>query len=113
MGMYRDGTDGDKASVYGAEYQTNTLSGYMLTVHDNDFPCAVCLVRNRSVVQMIPRKCIRWILRDDITKVKISAYLMKTKIIFRNKMEDLFLERCIFNEINIFNIKTYRFTTNF
>ena len=57
-GIYRDGTDGSKAYVYGAEYQSATLPGYKSTVHDNDIPCAVCLVRNRSVVQMIPGRCI-------------------------------------------------------
>ena len=57
-GIYRDGTEGAKNYVYGAEYDTNTPSGYMSTLHDHDVPCAVCLVRNRSVVQMFPGKTI-------------------------------------------------------
>ena len=57
-GIYRDGTDGNKALIYCAEYKTATVYGYMLTFHDNDVPYAVCLVRNRSVVQMIPGRCI-------------------------------------------------------
>ena len=84
-GIYRDGIDGAKASVYGAEYETNALPGYMSAVHDNDVPCAVCLVRNRSVVQMIPGMCIRWIMRDVITKVKLSPNSIGTNVIFRNK----------------------------
>ena len=50
-GIYKDGRDGDKAYVYGAEYQTfsyNVPPG----VHDHDVPCAVCLVRKRSVTKM-------------------------------------------------------------
>ncbi|XP_078331169.1 uncharacterized protein LOC111103549 [Crassostrea virginica] len=50
-GIYKDGTDGAKAYVFGAEYQTysyNVPPG----VHDHDVPCAVCLVRNKSVTKM-------------------------------------------------------------
>ena len=57
-GIHRDGTEGPKSYMYGAEYETNALSGYMSTLHDHDVPCAVCLVRNRSVVQMFPGKII-------------------------------------------------------
>ena len=52
-GIYKDGTDGAKAYVYGAEYETYTYNS-MPTVHDHDVPCAVCLVRNRSVTKMFP-----------------------------------------------------------
>ena len=54
-GIYRDGTEGAKSYVYGAEYETDTL---MSTLYNHDVPCAVCLVRNRSVLQMFPGKTI-------------------------------------------------------
>lgn len=57
-GIYRDGAEGYKNYVYGAEYETNTLTGYMSTLHNHDVPCAVCLVRNRSVVKLFPGKAI-------------------------------------------------------
>lgn len=44
--------DGNKAYIYGAEYETSDLSGKWYKLHDHDVPCAVCLVRNRSVVKM-------------------------------------------------------------
>lgn len=52
--FYKDGTDGDKAYVYGAEYETHTFSGFKKTLAEHDVPCAVCLVRNRSAVNMFP-----------------------------------------------------------
>ena len=57
-GIYWDGTEGAKNYVYGAEYETSTLSGYMATLHNHDVPCAMCLVRNRSVVKMFPGKYV-------------------------------------------------------
>lgn len=59
-GVYRDGTDGQKAYIYGAEYQTNTLSGYMRSFHDHDVPCAVCLVPKKSIVKMFPGKKVKF-----------------------------------------------------
>lgn len=53
-GNYRDGTDGATAYSYGAEYETDDLSSKLLKLHDHDVPCAVCLVRNRSIVKMFP-----------------------------------------------------------
>lgn len=53
-GNYRDGTDGAKAYIYGAEYETDDLSGKWLKLHDHDVPCTLCLVRNRSIVKMFP-----------------------------------------------------------
>lgn len=53
-GMYTDGHEGYKAYVYGAEYETESFKGNIQTLHDHDVPCAVCLVRQRSVVQMFP-----------------------------------------------------------
>ena len=41
--------------MYGAEYETYTYNN-MPPVHDHDVPCAVCLVRNRSLVRMFPGK---------------------------------------------------------
>lgn len=55
---YRDGTDGYKAYIYGAEYETIGLRDKWLKLHDHDVPCAVCLVRNRSVVKMFPGKSV-------------------------------------------------------
>lgn len=48
--------DGQKAYVYGAEYQMHTVSGYMRQFHDQDVPCALCLKRNKSAVKMFPGK---------------------------------------------------------
>ena len=42
--------------MYGAEYETNTLSDYMSTLVHHDVQCAVCLVCNRSVLKMFPGK---------------------------------------------------------
>lgn len=56
-GMYTDGTDGAKAYVYGAEYKTFTYNS-MSSVHEHYVPCAVCLVRDRSLVEMFPGMCI-------------------------------------------------------
>lgn len=53
-GNYRDGTDGHKAYVFGAEYQTYDSLGNLRKLHDHDVPCAVCFRRNRSVVRMFP-----------------------------------------------------------
>lgn len=53
-GLYTDGHEGYKAYVYGAEYETETFKGNIQTLHNHDIPCAVCLVRQRSVVQMFP-----------------------------------------------------------
>ena len=51
-GNYSDGTDGYKAYVYGTEYETHTAPGSLSTLQNHDAPCAVCLVRNRSIVRM-------------------------------------------------------------
>ncbi|XP_062599823.1 short-chain collagen C4-like [Saccostrea cucullata] len=59
-GIYRDGTDGEKGYVYGAEYQTFDVS-HSASLHDHDVPCAVCLVKDRSVVRLFPgrRTCYK------------------------------------------------------
>lgn len=51
---FKDGLDGQKAKVFGAEYQMHTVSGSWREYHDQDVPCAVCLVHRRSVVKMFP-----------------------------------------------------------
>lgn len=56
-GIYTDGFNGVKAAVYGAEYETFTYKS-MPSVYNHDVPCAVCLVRDRSVVKMFPGMCI-------------------------------------------------------
>lgn len=53
-GGYSDGNDGNKAYVFGAEYETDTSPKNLLKLHDHDIPCAVCLRRNRSVIKMFP-----------------------------------------------------------
>ncbi|XP_061178463.1 uncharacterized protein LOC133187121 [Saccostrea echinata] len=55
-GIYKDGNNGDKAYVYGAEYETNTFKSRFTSFHDHDVPCAVCLVKNRSVVKIFPAR---------------------------------------------------------
>ncbi|XP_061178358.1 uncharacterized protein LOC133186999 [Saccostrea echinata] len=56
-GIYRDGNDGTKACVYGAEYiLTNTLKGRFTSLQYHDVPCAVCLAQNRSIVKMFPAR---------------------------------------------------------
>ena len=60
--------------MLGAEYETETVSGYMSTLHDHDVPCAVCLVRKRSVVKMFPGKKNGW---------EISYY-QDSKLYFEN-----------------------------
>ncbi|XP_078339048.1 uncharacterized protein LOC144627079 [Crassostrea virginica] len=70
-GVYTNWHDGTKAYVYGAEYQTNSFSS-LAGVHDHDVPCAVCIVRNRSLVRMFParKSCYRgW-------KLEYNGYLM-------------------------------------
>ncbi|XP_065925119.1 uncharacterized protein [Magallana gigas] len=71
-GNYKDGTDGAKAYIYGAEYETGDLSGKWLKLHDHDVPCAVCLVRNRSVVKMFPATKVC----KDGWKLEYHGYLM-------------------------------------
>lgn len=46
----------ERAYVHGAEYETRTSSSGLRRVHDQDVPCAVCLKRRRSVVNMFPGK---------------------------------------------------------
>lgn len=71
-GIYKDGTDGSKAYIYGGEYETITVPAHLKTLSQHDVPCAVCLVRNRSVVQMFPARktCyVGW-------KLEYNGYLM-------------------------------------
>lgn len=53
-GMYTDGHDGYRNYIHGAEYESGSFRGYMKKVHNNGVPCAVCLVRQRSVINMFP-----------------------------------------------------------
>ena len=53
-GIYKDGTDGGKAYVFGAEYEIGMHNDHLSPVAQHDVPCAVCLVRNRSVAKMFP-----------------------------------------------------------
>lgn len=73
--MYIDGYEDYKAYVYGAEYETSTFKGNINNVHNHDIPCAVCLVHQRSVVQMFPGEYAVWnqmnVIRKD-EKYRIS-----------------------------------------
>ncbi|XP_078330425.1 uncharacterized protein LOC111103477 [Crassostrea virginica] len=71
-GIYKDGTNGGKAYVFGAEYQIDMKNDYMSSVYEHDIPCAVCLVRHRSVAKMFPgrKTCYKgW-------KLEYNGYLM-------------------------------------
>ncbi|XP_056006026.1 uncharacterized protein LOC125660312 [Ostrea edulis] len=71
-GRYRDGTDGHKAHVYGAEYETDISPSSLRSVYQHDVPCAVCLVHNRSVLRVFPARktCYKgW-------KLEYDGYLM-------------------------------------
>ena len=46
-----------RALIFGAEYETSTNRySYLHGRHDHDVPCAVCHVRYRSAVYMVPAK---------------------------------------------------------
>nr|XP_022292587.1 uncharacterized protein LOC111103541 [Crassostrea virginica] len=71
-GIYKDGTDGAKAYVYGAEYETHMSTAFIKSLLHHDVPCAVCLVRHRSVIKMFPgrKTCYKgW-------KLEYNGYLM-------------------------------------
>ncbi|XP_065925529.1 uncharacterized protein [Magallana gigas] len=53
-GLYNDGYDAYKNLVFGGEYRTGSFTGNIRTVDNHDVPCALCLVRRKSVVQMFP-----------------------------------------------------------
>lgn len=53
-GRYADGYDGAKTYVFGAEYETYSFKGFDQTLQNHDVPCAVCLVRQKTVVKMFP-----------------------------------------------------------
>ena len=53
----RNGAQGGRGYVYGAEYQmTDVTDAKLKTLHDYDVPCAVCEVSNRGRHLMIPAK---------------------------------------------------------
>nr|XP_022292474.1 short-chain collagen C4-like [Crassostrea virginica] len=71
-GIYKDGTDGSKAYVYGAEYEITMGNDHLSSVDEHDIPCAVCLIRNRSVAKMFAgrKTCYKgW-------KLEYDGYLM-------------------------------------
>lgn len=53
-GLYNDGVDGAKTYVFGAEYETTTSTDNLRTLQEHDVPCAVCIIRNKSLVKMFP-----------------------------------------------------------
>ena len=82
--------------MYGAEYETNTLSDFMSKLVHHDVPCAVCLVRNRSVLKMFPGKTKQGnynfravvTLKNEYQEMKYSSKVIRTSHhskVFRNK----------------------------
>lgn len=55
-GEYIDGVGGPRGYVYGAEYETEITIDNLRALGDHDVPCAVCLLRNKSVVKMFPAR---------------------------------------------------------
>lgn len=55
-GEYIDGVGGARGFVFGAEYETYDTIGNLRALMDHDVPCAVCLLRNKSVVKMFPAR---------------------------------------------------------
>jgi len=54
---YTAGTQGGRAYLYGAEYQTTGPEiGPLRSVHDHNIPCAVCYASTRETVVMIPAR---------------------------------------------------------
>ena len=55
---YTAGTQGGRAFLYGAEYETSLWdnSGPMRFLHDHNVPCAVCYASTREAVVMIPAR---------------------------------------------------------
>ncbi|XP_002737097.1 uncharacterized protein LOC100378529, partial [Saccoglossus kowalevskii] len=49
------GTGGSRALMYGTEYQMSTFSP-LSALHDHDAVCAVCRVRSRGTVLMVPAR---------------------------------------------------------
>lgn len=76
----RDGTDGSKA-----EYETHGLFGKWHSVREHHVPCAVCLVRSRSVVNVFPgtRKSIFIIKRlQNVLKIFFHYHISLGKTWF-------------------------------
>ncbi|XP_062573103.1 short-chain collagen C4-like [Saccostrea cucullata] len=70
-GKYKDGTDSYRAYVYGAEYE-EVLHNNKLNLLEHDVPCAVCLLRGKSLSKVFParKSCYRgW-------RLEYSGYLM-------------------------------------
>ena len=75
-GIYRDGVENIYSNiVYGAEYETNGVPGYMSTLHDHDVSCAVCLVRGKSIVKMFPGE-------KNGSEITVNVYVKVRSIVF-------------------------------
>lgn len=74
-GRYTDGYDGAKAYVFGAEYESYSFKGFDQTIHEHDVPCAVCLVRQRTVVMMFPGEYGKWKERCMLHVYAASIYV--------------------------------------
>ena len=86
-GKYKDGFEGEKAYIYGAEYQTTTNT-FLRNVHDHDVPCAVCLVRNRSVVKMFPgERKAQWLFEEKMKH--LASFHWKYDVIFKILKKDM------------------------
>ncbi|KAK3108736.1 hypothetical protein FSP39_014501 [Pinctada imbricata] len=55
-GLHTESADNTRGYVYGAEYEFSTLTDSRKNLHEHDVPCAVCRVKQRSVVITIPAR---------------------------------------------------------
>ncbi|KAK3084212.1 hypothetical protein FSP39_010144 [Pinctada imbricata] len=55
-GLHTDGSEGDKAYLYGAEYEFYSVKDSRKSLEDHDVPCAVCKVNKRSSIMMLPAR---------------------------------------------------------
>lgn len=91
-GIYKDGVEGHKSFMFGAVYETSTVPGYLSALYHHTVPCAVCLVRDKSLVKMFPGKTIRTQRKNEFSRAhmickhryKIFEILIVTRIILHS-----------------------------
>ena len=52
---YKDGWQ-NSGYVYGTEYEVNTFNPFKKNIHDHDAPCAVCFIKSRGSMLMMPAR---------------------------------------------------------
>lgn len=90
--IYKDGVEGHKSFMFGAVYETSTVPGYLSALYHHTVPCAVCLVRDKSVVKMFPGKTISTQRKNDFSRAhvickhryKIFEILIVTRILLHS-----------------------------